>query len=177
MNFQFFHPKQYTCRHVGSKFLRFNTDDCTRTSKNRWPKHLTVCLKMRNYLFLEEAKTGKYIHTWLRFVNLFATPRRKHIFVCIYSKKLLRLMTVSRHMQGLKLGPASQKQWNGLVLWLKFWLFLALVWWRLLLIIKNMTIQNHKLPKLSKVIAGLPISLVSELHYYHTCRVPSNQLA
>ena len=60
MNFQLFHPKQYTCSHVGSKFLRFNTDHCTRTSKNRWPKHLTVYLKMRNCLFLEEAKTGKF---------------------------------------------------------------------------------------------------------------------
>ena len=40
-----------------------------------------------------------------------------------------------------------------------------------------MTIQNHKLSRLSKIIAGPPISLVSELHYYHTCRVPSNQLA
>ena len=123
MNFQLFHSLQYTCSHVGFKFLWFNTDHWTSASKNRWLEHLTVYLKMRNCLFLEEEKRGKYIHTWLRCVNLFATPRRKHIFVCIYSRKLLRLTTVSRHMQGLKLGPIqSQKQWNGLVLWLKFWL-------------------------------------------------------
>ena len=34
-------------------------------------------------------------------------------------------------------------------------------------------VQNHKLPRPSIIIAGLPVSLVSELHNFHTCCGPS----
>ena len=91
-------------------------------------------------------------------------------------------MAVSRRMQGLKLPPIVTKAIKcfGFETKLKFWLFslkcdedLASSNHKK----TSLTIQNHKLPQPSIIIAGLPISLVSDLQNNNTCCVPSNQLA